>query len=104
MDYSLQTVGDWAIQAYFPGEGRFLISLLPMKDAVEAKVIFSRISFDEGGHSWEFVTGAPVSRADKIWVLHQPDFRMKGVNSPSIGNMKLMQEQPGVWIPWDMNN
>ena len=95
---------DWAIQAYFPGEGRFLISLLPMKDAVEAKVIFSRISFDEGGHSWEFVTGAPVSRADKIWVLHQPDFRMKGVNSPSIGNMKLMQEQPGVWIPWDMNN
>ena len=95
---------NWAIQTYFPTEGRFLISLLPMKDAVEAKVTFSRISFDEGGHSWEFVTGAPVSRADKIWVLHQPDFRLPGINSPSVGNVRLVQGQAGDWIPQDVNN
>lgn len=95
---------DSAIQTYFPGEGRFLISLLPMKDAVEAKVTFSRISFEQGGHSWEFVTGAPVSRADKLWVLHQPDFRVPGINSPSVGNIKLVQEHPGVWVPDDTSN
>ena len=95
---------DWAIQTYFPGEGRFLISQLPIKDAVEARVMFSRISFRDGGHSWEFVTGAPVSQAEKIWVLHQTDFKMPGLNSPSVGNVKLVETQPGVWVPQDMNN
>jgi len=94
---------NWAVQVYVPGQGRFLISLLPMKDAIEAKVMFSRISFDEGGHSWEFVTGAPVSRTDKLWVLHQAAFTMPGADSPSVGNMKLVQEQTGVWVPQDMN-
>ena len=64
-----------AVWMYIPGQGSFLVSLLPMKDGVAADVFLSRISFQEGGHSWEFVTGAPVSRADRIWVLHQPDFR-----------------------------
>lgn len=95
---------DFAIQTYFPGEGRFLISQLPMKDAVEARVMFSRISFEEGGHSWQFVTGAPVSRAKKIWVLHQPDFKMPGINYPFVGNMKLVQMQTGVWVPHDRSN
>ena len=60
-----------------PGEGRFLIAQLPMKGAVEAHVAFSRVSFEEGGHSWELVNGVPVCRADHLWVLHQPDFRTK---------------------------
>ena len=53
-----------AVWMYIPGQGSFLVSLLPMKDAVAADVFLSRISFQEGGHSWEFVTGAPVSRAE----------------------------------------
>lgn len=94
----------WAVQVYFPAEGRFLISLLPMKGAVEAQVRYSRVSFEEGGHSWEFVTGAPVSRNDKIWVLHQRDFTMPRINSPSIGNVKLVETEPGVWVPQDTSN
>ena len=95
---------DFAIQTYFPGEGRFLISQLPMKDAVEARIMFSRISFEEGGHSWQFVTGAPVSRAKKIWVLHQADFKMAGVDAPTVGNWKLVQTESGVWVPTEMNH
>lgn len=74
-----------------------------MKDAVQARVMFSRISFQEGGHSWQFVTGAPVSRSEEIWVLHQADFKMPGIHFPSVGNMKLVQTQTGVWVPQDMS-
>lgn len=95
---------DFAITVYFPAEGRFLISQLPMKDAVDARVMFSRIYFEEGGHSWEFVTGAPMSRAEKIWVLHQANFKMPGVNVPSVGNWKLVQTESGVWVPAEMNH
>ena len=47
-----------------------------MKGAIEAHVAFSRISFEEGGHSWELVNGVPVCRADHVWIIHQPDFKM----------------------------
>jgi len=96
-----------AVQIYIPGEGRFLLSLLPIKGAVEADVSFNRIDFEEGGHSWEFVTGAPVSRANKIWVLHQPDFKPpEGLkpDSVSVGNQALEQVQPGVWAPKEMTH
>jgi len=92
-----------AVWIYLPGQGSFLLSLLPMKGAVEAHVTFSRISFKEGGHSWEFVTGAPVSRADHLWVLHQPDFKVNatGQNGDTsfIGALPLVQTGSGEWIP-----
>ncbi len=94
---------DRAAAFYIPGEGRFLISPLPMKGAIEAHVALGRISFDEGGHSWELVNGVPVCRADHIWVLHQPDFKPKAIgpneDTPSFGNPKLVQTEPGVWVP-----
>ncbi len=93
-----------AVWMYIPGQGSFLISLLPMKGAVAADVFLSRISFQEGGHSWEFVTGAPVSRANRIWVLHQPNFKPttrsgQGVDTVFISTQKLVQTEPGVWEP-----
>jgi hypothetical protein len=99
---------DRAMAFYIPGEGRFLISQLPMKGAVEAHVSLGRISFEEGGHSWELVNGVPVCRADHVWVLHQPDFRMNtmGQNGDHItfGNPKLVQTEPGLWVPQEMPN
>jgi hypothetical protein len=93
-----------AVWMYIPGQGSFLVSLLPMKDSVAADVFLSRISFHEGGHSWEFVTGAPVSRANRIWVLHQPDFKPSTGSGQSadtvfVGTRKLVQTSPGVWAP-----
>jgi hypothetical protein len=88
---------------YIPGQGSFLVSLLPMKDAVAADVFLSRISFQEGGHSWEFVTGAPVSRANRVWVLHQPDFKLTAPNSDVIfvSTRRLVQTASGEWVPND---
>ena len=92
---------DWAMVFIIPGEGRFLVSLLPMKGAVEAHVDLGRISFEEGGHSWELVNGVPVCRADHVWVLHQPDLKAMGKKTDhvSCGNVKLVQTEPGVWEP-----
>jgi len=92
---------DWAMIFDIPGEGRFLISLLPMKGAVEAHVDLGQISFEEGGHSWEFVNGVPVCRADHVWVLHQPKLEImrKKIGHVGCGNVKLVQTEPGVWEP-----
>jgi hypothetical protein len=92
-----------AVWMYIPGQGSFLVSLLPMKDAVAADVFLSRISFKEGGHSWEFVTGAPVSRANRIWVLHQPDFKLTAPDSDVIfvSTRRLVQTASGEWVPND---
>lgn len=95
---------DEAMAFHIPGEGRFLISQVPMKGAVEAHVALGRISFEEGGHSWELVSGVPVCRADHVWVLHQPHFGMKamgqyGGDHIAFGNTTLVQTGPGVWVP-----
>ena len=92
---------DEAIAFYIPGEGRFLISQLRMKRAVEAQVVQGRISFKDDGHSWELVSGVPVCRADHLWVLHQPAFKMNNMSGDHIalGNTKLVQAGPGVWVP-----
>lgn len=92
---------DRAASFYVPNEGRFLISQLPMKGAVEAHVALGRISFEEGRHSWEFVNGVPVCRADHVWVLHQPGYKPAGTANlgehASFGNPKLVQTEPGLW-------
>lgn len=99
---------DWAMAFYVPGEGRFLLAQLPMKGAVEAHVALGRISFEEGGHSWELVSSVPVCRADHVWVLQQPDFRTNttGQNGDHIGfgNAKLVQTEAGVWVPQETAN
>ena len=102
--YSTDTL-DRASAFYIPGQGRFLISLLPMKGAVEARVAFGRISFVDGGHSWELVNGIPVCRADHIWVLHQPDFKRNASGGDGdhvgFGNPKLVQTASGEWVMAD---
>lgn len=102
--YYSQDTPDWAMAFYIPGEGRFYLAELPMKGSVEAHVAFSRITFEEGGHSWELVNGVPVCRADHVWILHQPDFKMKaagpvGGEHIAFGNTKLVQTGPGEWVP-----
>lgn len=59
------------VEIYMPGEGRFIFSLSPMRGAVQAHVELNRISFEDGGRSYVFVTGSPVSRDEHIWVVHE---------------------------------
>ena len=98
---------DLAFGFYISGQGRFLLSQLPMKGAVEAQVVQGRISFEEGGHSWELLSGVPVCRADHIWVLHQPDYKPKDIvrnGATCCYTPKLVQTEPGLWEPQEKPN
>ncbi len=99
---------DRAAAFYIPGQGRFLIAQVPMQGAVEAHVAMGRISFQEDGHSWEIVNGVPVSRADHLWVLHQANFGRSVTGQSgdhvSFGNPRLIQTEPGVWVPEEQPN
>jgi len=73
---------DRAVDVYMPTAGRFLVSLMAAKGAVSAKVHMNRISFTLDGKDYVFVTGAPVSRGERVWVLRdanfKPDDQLKG--------------------------
>ena len=60
---------------YIAGEGRFLLSSSPIAGAVPATVHFSRVSFESDGHKYVLVSGMPVSRAEKLWVLHDAAYK-----------------------------
>ncbi len=66
----------WGVVVYMPGEGRFILSLSPMQGAAQADVAFNRISFQDGGRSYTFVNGSPVTRVKNIWVLHEADYKL----------------------------
>jgi hypothetical protein len=88
---------DWV---YFPGEGSFIISVSHIQGGREASVNMNRVSFDENGHSYTFITGAPVSREKHLWVLHQPDFKPQPPQSAEYGfqgSLTLRETSPGVW-------
>jgi hypothetical protein len=86
---------------YMPGEGRFILALTPMQGAVQARVDVNRISFEDGGRSYVFLTGAPVTRGDHIWVLHEADFRpLKSAGDYAfIGGVDLNTLDSGASIP-----
>lgn len=70
-----------AVEVYLKGVGRFDLSLYPMPGAVRGKVGFNRISFTIHGHSYTFVTAAPVSRSRYVWVSRSPGPRLSVSNS-----------------------
>ena len=71
------------VSLFVPGEGRFLLSLTEIAGAVPAKVDFNRVSFESEGQAYVLVTGIPVSRSEKIWVLH--DAGQKPLPDPADG-------------------
>lgn len=63
------------VSFYVPNEGRFLLSAMPIADAVPATVQFNRVTFESNGQKYVIVNGMPVSRAKKLWVLHDPAYK-----------------------------
>jgi hypothetical protein len=87
------------VQIYLAGEGRFILSLSPMRGAVQAHVALNRISFLDGGRSYEFLTGSPVTRSEDIWVLHEADFKpLQPAGDFFIGSGDVDQLVPGALI------
>lgn len=98
-----ETERGWAALIYFPTQGLYMISLSHMKGALAADAQLNRISFKENGLSFAFVTGTPITRARKVWVLHDPTFRPKarGENGDRsyVASWALLQSEPDVWVP-----
>jgi hypothetical protein len=99
---------NWAAWVYYPGQGSYLISLVRMQGGIEAKAELNRISFQEAGSSCVLITGTPISRARRVWVLHKPDFDPN--NSSQNGkygftaSLMLNQAASGEWVPANPTN
>jgi hypothetical protein len=63
------------VVVYQPGEGRFLFSAAPFKDAVEGSVLESQIKFALEGQEYVLLTGVPATRAEHVWMKHEPQYK-----------------------------
>lgn len=77
-----------AVYVYFPGMGRFVISLYPLDGAFEGRIAWTRIRFQISGKPYEFVTGSPIANADRVWILLDPDYK------PSMESPGARDDQP----------
>jgi|GEM_PF-1180420 len=66
---------DATLMFYVPGEGRYLISLVPFEGAVEGSVRLGKITFSLEGHDYLLLTSMPITVSEHVWVKHEPDFR-----------------------------
>ena len=69
------TEKDEAVMLYSPGLGRFIFSPVAFEGAIEGKLRFNQISFTLEGKSYLLLTGAPISRSQGVWLVHQPFWR-----------------------------
>lgn len=99
---------DRAVWIYYPKQGSYLFSLLPLKDAIQADVRLNRITFEDSGRRCVLLTGTPITRARHVWVLHQADLDPRKIgptrDQGSIGSRALVETEPGVWVPRDLSN
>jgi anti-sigma-K factor RskA len=66
---------NWAVDIFAPAQGRFELSLSPMPGAVRGKAQLNRISFEASGESYSLLAGAPLTRAQQVWVRFQLDYK-----------------------------
>ena len=89
-----------AAEIYFPGTGKFLLSLSPMRGAMQSKVAFNRISFQWNGQEYVFLTGAPVARSnEQVWVLYEPDYEPGDPKNGFISRGTLKDIAPEALMP-----
>ena len=54
---------------YTPGSGCFALARAPFRQrAVEGRVEDGSVNFEMNGEHYQFVTAAPITRADTLWV------------------------------------
>lgn len=78
-----------------PGDGVYLLSMSPLPDSVQAHAVDNRVTFEIGGQFYQFVTGAPITREEKVWILYRAGARppMNGLfgSGSSDGLLPLLQ-------------
>jgi hypothetical protein len=65
---------------YYPGQGLFELFLSPQEGAIEGQAHDNRIDFKIDGKSYSIVTATPITRSDKIWILHTANYKPKGLD------------------------
>jgi len=63
------------VEIYWPGEGRYMISVTPFQGAVEARVNVSQIDFSLEGQEYTLLTGVPITRLEHVWIKHEAAYR-----------------------------
>ena len=66
---------DATLMLYAPGDGRYLVSVIPFDDAVEGTVHLGQITFSLEGHDYLLLTSMPITAAEHVWVKHEHDFK-----------------------------
>jgi hypothetical protein len=66
---------DATLMLYVPGEGRYLVSIVPFEGAVEGNVHLGQITFSLQGHDYLLLTSVPITISEHVWVKHEPDFK-----------------------------
>jgi hypothetical protein len=64
-----------AIWIYQPGVGRLIVSTGNFQGAVKGQVNESRIDFELNGAKYQLLAGAPITRAQTVWVGIDPNFQ-----------------------------
>lgn len=95
---SVSSGKEWAVQAYIPSAGRFVIAQMPFEGAVKGHVAtntYSRVRFELRGKNYELVSGAPITRSEVLWVRNDPNFKPSDElmrasdNGPFMGSLRL---------------
>lgn len=66
---------DATLMLYAPGEGRYLVSVIPFDGAVEGKVHLGQITFSLEGHEYLLLTSMPITISEHVWVKHEASFK-----------------------------
>lgn len=72
---ALGTGKDGVVWIYKPGVGRLIVSVENFQSAVKGQVNQSRISFELDGARYQLLTGAPITRAQAVWVAFDPNYQ-----------------------------
>ena len=66
---------DATLMLYAPGEGRYLVSVIPFDGAVQGTVHLGQIRFSLEDHDYLLLTSMPITVAEHVWVKHERDFK-----------------------------
>jgi hypothetical protein len=66
---------DATLMLYVPGEGRYLMSVVPFEGAVEGNVHLGQITFSLDSHNYLLLTSMPITVSEHVWAKRDPDFK-----------------------------
>jgi hypothetical protein len=79
---------DATLMIYYPGEGRYILSIAPFEGAVEGSMEPGQIKFNLEGQHYLLLTAMPTTRSEHVWVSHDPRYK------PSEHFQGLSDDQP----------